>query len=54
MTSKNQAITDYIKAQKQMGKAIKNSINPHFRSQYADLGNVLDACLAAFHNNNSK
>ena len=52
MTNKNQAITDYIKAQKQMGKAIKNSINPHFRSQYADLGNVLDACLAAFHNNN--
>jgi hypothetical protein len=30
-----------------MGKALKQSSNPHFRSKYADLGNVMDACLPA-------
>ena len=33
------------KAQAEMGKAIKESANPAFRSKYADLGNVMDACL---------
>lgn len=32
-------------AQMEMGKALKQSENPHFRSKYADLGNVMDACL---------
>ena len=32
-------------AQMEMGKALKQSNNPHFRSKYADLGNVMDACL---------
>jgi hypothetical protein len=32
-------------AQMEMGKALKQSSNPHFRSKYADLGNVMDACL---------
>lgn len=31
----------------QMEKALKQSNNPHFRSNYADLGNVMDACLPA-------
>ncbi len=35
------------KAQAEMGKALKSSDNPHFRSKYADLGNVMDACLPA-------
>lgn len=35
------------KAQMEMGKAIKESTNPAFRSKYADLGNVMDACLPA-------
>lgn len=35
------------KAQQAMGKALKQSNNPHFRSKYADLGNVMDACLPA-------
>lgn len=35
------------KAQAKMGKAIKESANPAFRSKYADLGNVMDACLPA-------
>ena len=34
-------------AQSEMGRAIKDSNNPHFRSKYADLGNVMDACLPA-------
>lgn len=34
-------------AQINMGKALKQSSNPHFRSKYADLGSVMDACLPA-------
>lgn len=34
-------------AQTNMTKALKQSNNPHFRSRYADLGNVMDACLPA-------
>lgn len=34
-------------AQQEMGKALKDSTNPHFRSKYADLGNVMDACMPA-------
>lgn len=34
-------------AQSNMGKALKQSENPHFRSKYADLGSVMDACLPA-------
>ena len=34
-------------AQMQMGKALKQSNNPHFKSKYADLGSVMDACMPA-------
>lgn len=34
-------------AQMEMGKALKQATNPHFRSKYADLGSVMDACLPA-------
>lgn len=34
-------------AQMEMGKALKQGNNPHLRSKYADLGNVMDACLPA-------
>ena len=34
-------------AQINMGKALKQASNPHFRSKYADLGSVMDACLPA-------
>lgn len=34
-------------AQAEMGKALKQSTNPHFRSKYADLTSVVDACLPA-------
>jgi hypothetical protein len=39
--------TALAKAQANMGKAIKANKNDHFRSKYADLGNVMDACLPA-------
>lgn len=39
--------TALAKAQANMGKAIKSNKNDHFRSKYADLGNVMDACLPA-------
>ena len=35
------------KAQAEMGKALKHNTNPAFRSKYADLGSVMDACLPA-------
>lgn len=39
--------TALVAAQMEMGKALKQANNPHFRSKYADLGNVMDACLPA-------
>lgn len=39
--------TALARAQMNMGKALKQSANPAFRSKYADLGNVMDACLPA-------
>lgn len=41
----------FIKAQSEMGKAIKNAANPHLKSKYADLGSVMDAALPALHAN---
>lgn len=38
-------------AQAQMGKALKSASNPHFRSKYADLASVMDACLPALNAN---
>lgn len=32
-------------AQMQMGKALKSASNPHFKSKYADLASVMDACV---------
>lgn len=33
--------TALAKAQANMGKALKQANNPHFRSKYADLGSVM-------------
>lgn len=38
-------------AQTMMGKAIKDTKNDHFRSKYADLASVMDACLSALNSN---
>lgn len=35
------------KAQKNIGTAVKGSANPFFRSKYADLGSVMEACKEA-------
>lgn len=34
-------------AQGEMGRAMKSANNPHFRSKYADLASVMDACMPA-------
>lgn len=34
-------------AQMEMGKAVKDTKNDHFRSKYADLASVMDACMSA-------
>lgn len=34
-------------AQAEMGRALKDSSNPHFKSKYADLASVMDACMPA-------
>jgi hypothetical protein len=38
-------------AQAQMGKALKSASNPHFKSKYADLASVVDACMPALNSN---
>lgn len=38
-------------AQFQMGKALKDANNPHFRSKYADLSSVTGACMPALNAN---
>ena len=38
-------------AQKVMEKAKKDSTNPHFKSKYADLASVMDACVPALSEN---
>ena len=43
-----QSIKALNKAQKEMGKALKNATNPHFRSSYADLKSVIEAVVPAF------
>ena len=45
------AVKALIKAQSEMGKAIKGSTNPHFKSRYADLEAVVNATMGAFHAN---
>lgn len=34
-------------AQMEMGRALKSASNPHFKSKYADLSSVVDACMPA-------
>lgn len=34
-------------AQAHMGRALKSSSNPHFKSKYADLSSVVEACMPA-------
>ena len=34
-------------AQAEMGRAVKDSNNPHFKTKYADLASVMDACMTS-------
>lgn len=43
------AIAALVQAQSTMGAALKKSNNPHFKSKYADLSAVQDACFDALH-----
>jgi|GEM_PF-1452444 len=40
-----------VKAQREMGNAVKGSANPFFKSKYADLNAVREAVLPVFNNN---
>lgn len=39
----------FIKMQRELGPAIKKSINPYFKSNYSDLNSVWDACEEILH-----
>lgn len=39
----------FVGAQREMVRAMKDTPNPHFRSKYADLAAVQDACMPALH-----
>lgn len=40
-----------LEAQKQMGNAIKDSKNPYFKSKYADLNSIREACMPILNQN---
>ena len=45
--SEHNIYTALAAAQKNMGKAVKGSVNPHFKSKYADLADVMQVALPA-------
>lgn len=47
----NEIFTALAKAQAEIGTANKDSLNPHFKSKYADLASVWEACRAALTKN---
>lgn len=51
MTEHKKISTALAAAQISMGKALKDSTNPHFKRNYADLSSVMDACMAALNSN---
>lgn len=46
-----QIATALVKAQRNFAPALKQSVNPHFRSKYANLGDCIDAVIDALNNN---
>lgn len=51
MESITKISTAFLKAQKEMSSAKKDSNNPFFKSKYADLNSVMEAVMPALHNN---
>ena len=49
--SNTEAVAAFIKAQAEMGKAVKKTDNPYHDSKYADLETVLDAVTEPFNRN---
>lgn len=47
MTTTKNIAAALVKAQMEMGPALKQSTNPAFKSKYADLSSVLEACMPA-------
>lgn len=47
----SEVIKAYIKAQSEMGAALKRADNPFLKSKYADLNSVIDVVYPAFHQN---
>jgi hypothetical protein len=47
----NELVTALAKAQGEISPAIKDSTNPFFKSRYADLKNIWDACKSALTKN---
>lgn len=45
------AIKAFVKAQTEMGRALKNAANPHLKAKYADLNSVMDAAMPALNAN---
>ena len=41
----------FLKAQAEMESAEKNQINPFYKSKYADLASIIEACKSALNNN---
>jgi hypothetical protein len=46
----NEIAKALLAAQKEMGNAKKDSVNPFFKSKYADLNSVREACMPALNN----
>jgi len=51
MTDHKSIAAALAKAQSEMGKALKDAANPHFKSKYADLSSVTGACMPALNAN---
>jgi hypothetical protein len=45
------AIAAFVKAQKAFGAALKTSVNPHFKSRYADLASCVEAVIGGLNDN---
>lgn len=46
-----QIIKSLLKAQKEMGNASKGATNPFFKSKYADLNSIREACMPLLNDN---
>lgn len=51
MTTKRTIFTALLEAQRAFKPALKQSVNPHFRSRYADLSAVVDAVIDGLNDN---